>query len=63
MKVSELMSSKVEFTTPASSTKVAARQMHDQHVGALPVGRSSNARPACRGFACHVWSATGGYRH
>lgn len=37
MKVSELMSSKVEFTTPTSSTKVAARQMHDQHVGALPV--------------------------
>ena len=37
MKVSELMSSEVEFTTPTSSTKVAARQMHDQHVGALPV--------------------------
>lgn len=37
MKVSEIMSSKVEFTTPTSSTKVAARQMHDQHVGALPV--------------------------
>ena len=37
MKVCELMSSNVEFTTPGSSTKVAARQMHDQHVGALPV--------------------------
>ena len=37
MKVSELMSSDVEFTTPASTTKEAARQMHDQHVGALPV--------------------------
>ncbi len=37
MKVSELMSSNVEFTTPTSTTKEAARQMHDQHVGALPV--------------------------
>jgi len=37
MKVSELMSSEVEFTTPTSTTKEAARQMHDQHVGALPV--------------------------
>ena len=37
MKVSELMSSNVESTTPTSSTKEAARQMHDQHVGALPV--------------------------
>ena len=31
------MSSNVEFTTPTSTTKEAARQMHDQHVGALPV--------------------------
>lgn len=37
MKVNELMSSKVEFTTPTSSTKDAARQMHDLHIGALPV--------------------------
>jgi CBS domain-containing protein len=37
MKVNELMSSKVEFTTPISSTKEAARQMHDLHIGALPV--------------------------
>ena len=37
MKVNELMSSKVEFTTPLSSTKEAARQMHDFHIGALPV--------------------------
>ena len=37
MKVSNLMSSTVEFTTPTSTTKEAARQMHDQHVGALPV--------------------------
>jgi CBS domain-containing protein len=37
MKVNELMSSKVEFTTPDASTKVAARQMHDEHIGALPV--------------------------
>jgi CBS domain-containing protein len=37
MKVSNLMSSKVEFTTPTSTTKEAARQMHDEHVGALPV--------------------------
>ena len=37
MKVSELMSFEVESTTPTSTTKEAARQMHDQHVGALPV--------------------------
>ena len=37
MKINELMSSKVEFTTPANTTKEAARQMHDMHVGALPV--------------------------
>ena len=37
MKISELMSSKVEFTTPMSTTKEAARQMHDLHIGALPV--------------------------
>ncbi len=37
MKVSELMSSNVVSTTPTSTTKEAARQMHDQHVGALPV--------------------------
>jgi CBS domain-containing protein len=37
MKVSELMSSNVEFTTPTATTKEAARQMHDTHVGALPV--------------------------
>lgn len=37
MKVNEIMSSNVEFTTPTSTTKEAARQMHDTHVGALPV--------------------------
>ena len=37
MKVNELMSAKVEFTTPTATTKEAARQMHDTHVGALPV--------------------------
>jgi len=37
MKISELMTPKVEFTTPASTTKEAARLMHDMHVGSLPV--------------------------
>lgn len=37
MKVNELMSAKVEFTTQTATTKEAARQMHDTHVGALPV--------------------------
>ncbi len=37
MKINEIMSSNVEFTTPTSTTKEAARQMHDKHVGALPV--------------------------
>lgn len=37
MKVSELMTEKVEFTTPMSTTKEAARTMHDLHIGALPV--------------------------
>lgn len=37
MKVNELMTANVEFTTPQSSTKEAARLMHDMHVGSLPV--------------------------
>lgn len=37
MKVNELMTSGVEFTTPTNTTKEAARQMHDKHIGALPV--------------------------
>lgn len=37
MKVNELMSSNVESTTPTSTTKEAARLMHDKHIGALPV--------------------------
>lgn len=37
MKVKQLMSSNVQFTTPTSNTKEAAKLMHDQHVGALPV--------------------------
>jgi CBS domain-containing protein len=31
------MSSRVEFTTPTTTIREAARQMHDAHVGALPV--------------------------
>lgn len=37
MKVKELMSKKVEFTTPATTVKEAAHIMHDLHVGILPV--------------------------
>ena len=37
MKVKELMSKKVEFTTPTSTTKEAAHMMHDLHIGVLPV--------------------------
>lgn len=37
MKVNTLMSSKVEFITPESSTKEAAHMMHDLHIGVLPV--------------------------
>ena len=37
MKVKDLMSKKVEFTTPATSVKEAAHIMHDLHVGVLPV--------------------------
>ncbi len=37
MKVKELMSTNVEYTTPSTTTKEAAHIMHDQHVGILPV--------------------------
>ncbi|MDH5473853.1 MAG: CBS domain-containing protein [Gammaproteobacteria bacterium] len=37
MKVSEIMNSKVMSTTPLATTKEAARQMHDIHVGCLTV--------------------------
>lgn len=37
MKVKELMSKKVEFTTPQTTTKEAAHMMHELHVGVLPV--------------------------
>ena len=37
MKVNELMSTNVEFTTPTTSVKEAAHQMHERHVGVLPV--------------------------
>ena len=37
MKINELMTTKVEFTTPMNTTKEAARKMHDLHIGALPV--------------------------
>ena len=37
MKVNEIMNTTVQSTTPLSSTKEAARQMHDIHVGCLTV--------------------------
>lgn len=37
MNISELMNSKVESTTSNATTKEAARQMHDIHVGCLTV--------------------------
>ena len=37
MKVKDLMSTVVEFATPTTSAKDAAHQMHEKHVGALPV--------------------------
>lgn len=37
MNVNELMNSKVESTNPDATTKEAARQMHDIHVGCLTV--------------------------
>jgi len=37
MKVKDLMSTVVEFATPTTSAKDAAHQMHETHVGALPV--------------------------
>lgn len=37
MKVSEIMNSNVHSTSPLASTKEAARQMHDIHVGCLTV--------------------------
>ena len=37
MKVKELMTKKVEFTTPTTTTKEAAHMMYDLHVGVLPV--------------------------
>ena len=37
MKVRELMTKKVEFTTPTTTTKEAAHMMYELHVGVLPV--------------------------
>lgn len=37
MKVKDLMSTGVEYTTPSTTTKEAAHIMHDLHLGALPV--------------------------
>ena len=37
MKVNEIMNTKIQSTTPLASTKEAARQMHDIHVGCLTV--------------------------
>ena len=37
MQVKDLMSTIVEFTTPTTSAKEAAHQMHEVHVGVLPV--------------------------
>lgn len=37
MKVKDLMSTEVEYTTPTATTKEAAHMMHELHVGILPV--------------------------
>lgn len=37
MKIQDIMSSKVETISPDATTKVAARTMHDLHIGSLPV--------------------------
>lgn len=37
MKISEIMSPKVESISPDSTVKEAARKMHDLHIGSLPV--------------------------
>lgn len=37
MKVKDLMSTEVEYTTPTATTKEAAHMMHELHVGVLPV--------------------------
>ena len=37
MKVKDLMSTQVEYTTPTTTTKEAAHIMHELHVGILPV--------------------------
>ncbi len=37
MKVKDLMTTHVEYTTPTTSTKEAAHMMHELHIGALPV--------------------------
>lgn len=37
MKIQEIMTPKVETISPNATTKDAARIMHDQHIGSLPV--------------------------
>lgn len=37
MNICDIMKRDVKFISPASSVKEAARLMHDQHIGALPV--------------------------
>jgi CBS domain-containing protein len=37
MKVKDLMTTQVEYTTPTTSTKEAAHMMHELHIGVLPV--------------------------
>ena len=37
MKVKDLMTKDVEYTTPATTTKEAAHIMHELHLGVLPV--------------------------
>jgi len=37
MKIQEIMSAKVQTISPDATTKEAARLMHDQHIGSLPV--------------------------
>ena len=37
MKIQDIMNANVETISPDATTKVAARTMHDKHIGSLPV--------------------------
>ena len=60
MNVNQLMNSKVESTTLSATTKEAARQMHDIHVGCLTVmdGEQLVGMLTDRDICCKV-TATG----